>query len=62
MLRMYTPGCMSSLMPHSESSWLAISVQSTPAARSRWRYSSIFSGATSKATWFIDPIALVRSP
>ena len=26
------------------------------------RYSSIRSGATSKATWFMEPMALVRSP
>ena len=62
MLRTNTPECMASLMPHSESSWLAISVQSMPAATSRSRYSSIFSGATSKATWFMEPMALVRSP
>ena len=62
MLRTKTPGCMASLMPHSESSWLAISVQSMPAAMRRSRYSSIFSGATSKATWFMEPMALVRSP
>ncbi len=33
-----------------------------PAATRRARYSSIFSGATSKATWFMEPMALVRSP
>ncbi len=49
-------------MPHSLSSWLATSVQSTPAARRRSRYSSIRSGGTAKATWFIEPMALVRLP
>ena len=49
-------------MPHSLSSWLATSVQSIPAARSRSRYSSMRSGGTAKATWFIDPTALVRLP
>ena len=34
----------------------------TPAASRRSRYSSILSGGTSKATWFIEPMALVSSP
>ena len=33
-----------------------------PASRSLPTYSSIFSDGTSKATWFIEPWALVRSP
>ena len=49
-------------MPHSLSSWLTTSLHGTPASMRRWRYSSIFSAGTAKATWFIEPIALVRSP
>ncbi len=62
MLRTNTPECSSSLMPHSESSWLATSVQSMPRASRSSRYSSIFSAGTLKATWFIEPTALVSSP
>src|ERR1022692_3093649 len=38
------------------------SLHSTPAATRRPLYSSIRSGATVNATWFIEPMALVRSP
>ena len=48
-------------MPRGESSWLRIGVQRTPCSTRRSRYSSICSGGTSKATWFIEATAVVSS-
>src|SRR5687768_13252841 len=60
--RMYTPSYISLETVHSLSSWLEISLTSTPLSMSRWRYSSNFSLGTLNATWFIEPWAVVRSP
>ena len=56
------PACTALLAPSSLSSWFMTSAASMPLARSFSRYSSIRSGATSKATWFMEPTAVVRSP
>jgi hypothetical protein len=44
--------------PSRESAWLIAIVTSTPLLFSFAAYSSNFSGSTSNATWFIEPIAL----
>ena len=58
--RTNTPECMCSLMPASLSSWLATSVQGTRLPATGLDNPRSWAG-TVKATWFIDPMALVSS-
>ncbi len=49
------------LIPRGDSSWFSTAETVMPLARSFCRYSSIRSGGTSKATWFMEACAVRMS-